>query len=376
MCKVSVVVPVYNAEKYFRACLDSLSTQTLDNIEVIIVNDGSTDESLAIANEFAIRFPWFKVYTTQNHGVSHARNYGISKSCGDYIAFVDSDDSVEPDYCRAMYEKAVRDGNDLVVCQFDRVTLSKGEVTHLVTSSPLFDANNFSMTDCRDLFGSISVGPWDKLVRKDLLAQLSFPEEIRYAEDQIFAVKAFCYAKNIGTVKQILYHYYYEIHGGVTSGFGEERLDWVKVMVHLSSFIRDDKYGYALKDEIAFFMLSKSMRLCAAAIVRTNLNYDLRMHLVRTIHAFFEKNLPDWQRNPYYIKDVIKRSHRAHSPQYNYSNGKRVRALYCNYSESHCLALIKLSHILPDVLFSIVLRVDQGLFSFLRKIRWGLFRTY
>ena len=373
MCKVSVIVPVYNAEKYFRTCLDSLSAQTLDNIEVIIINDGSIDGSLAIANEFASNYPWFKVYSTQNKGVSHARNYGITKACGEYVAFVDSDDTVEPDYCRIMYEKAIRDGNDLVVCQFDRVTLSNGELKHLFSPTPLFDADNFLITDRRDLFSCISVGPWDKLVKRELLGKLSFPEGIRYAEDQIFAVKAFCYAKNIGTVKRVLYHYYYEIHGGITSCFGEERLDWVKVMEYLSSFTRDDKFGCALKDEIAFFMLSKSMRLCASAIVRTNLNYDLRTHLVKTIHTFFANNLPSWRQNPYYIEDVIKKSHRTHSPQYNYSNGKRVQPLYCNYSESHCLILIKLSRILPDPLFRIVLRVDQGLFSFLGRIRWGLF---
>ena len=373
MCKVSVVVPVYNAEQYFRACLESLSSQTLDNIEIIIVNDGSTDNSLSIANDFSTRFPWFKVYTTQNQGVSHARNYGISMSCGDYVAFVDSDDTVEPDYCRAMYEKAIRDNNDLVVCQFDRITLSDGELTHLFSPTPLFESDNFTMTDRRDLFSSISVGPWDKLVKRALLEKLNFPEGIRYAEDQIFAVKAFCYAKSIGTVKQVLYHYYYEIHGGITSGFGEERLDWVKVMEHLSSFALDDKSGYALKNEIAFFMLSKSMRLCAAAIVRTNLNYDLRTRLVKSIHAFFAKNLPDWRRNPYYIKDVAKRSLQTDSPQYNYSNGKRVKPLYCNYGEGHCLVLIRLSRILPDVLFGMVLRMDQEMFSFLRRIRWGLF---
>ena len=94
MCKVSVIVPVYNAGKYFRACLDSLSVQTLDSMEVIIINDGSTDGSLAAANEFASRYPWFRVYSTQNMGVSHARNCGISKVRGDYVAFVDSDDSV------------------------------------------------------------------------------------------------------------------------------------------------------------------------------------------------------------------------------------------------------------------------------------------
>lgn len=85
MCKVSVIVPVYNTEKYLRACLASSAAQTLDNIEVVVVNDGSTDGSLAIAKEFAEEYHWFKVYSTENKGVSHARNYGASYSHGQYV---------------------------------------------------------------------------------------------------------------------------------------------------------------------------------------------------------------------------------------------------------------------------------------------------
>ena len=82
MCKVSVIVPVYNTERYLRACLESLAAQTLDDIEIIVVNDGSTDGSLAIAEEFAAKRSWFKVYSTENKGVSHARNYGAKMSQG------------------------------------------------------------------------------------------------------------------------------------------------------------------------------------------------------------------------------------------------------------------------------------------------------
>ena len=82
MCKVSVIVPVYNVEKYLRACLESLAAQTLDDIEIIVVNDGSTDGSLAIAEEFAAKYPWFRVFSTENKGVSHARNYGAQMSQG------------------------------------------------------------------------------------------------------------------------------------------------------------------------------------------------------------------------------------------------------------------------------------------------------
>ena len=82
VCKVSVIVPVYNTEKYLRNCLESLAAQTLDDMEVVVVNDGSTDGSLAIAEEFAARYDWFHVFSTENRGVSHARNYGAKMSRG------------------------------------------------------------------------------------------------------------------------------------------------------------------------------------------------------------------------------------------------------------------------------------------------------
>ena len=99
MCKVSVIVPVYNKEPYLRACLDSLAAQTLDDVEIIVVDDGSTDGSLAIAREYEhLESPRFRVFSIENRGVSHARNYGAKIAGGGYLAFVDGDDEVEPDY--------------------------------------------------------------------------------------------------------------------------------------------------------------------------------------------------------------------------------------------------------------------------------------
>lgn len=372
MCKVTVIVPVYNSEKYLRTCLDTLAAQTLDDIEIVIVNDGSTDGSLAIAEEFAARYSWFNVYSTENMGVSHARNYGVELSHGDYLAFVDSDDGVEPDYCKVMYEKAVKDGNDLVVCQFDRVTMSNGQIKHVVLPNTLFEVDNFRMAAQRELFANISVGPWDKLVRRDLFERLCFPEGIHYAEDQIFAVKAFCLAQNIGTVKNILYHYYYEIHGGITSSFGEERLDWLAVMAQLYNFMRSDEIGGVFDAELEYFIVAKCIRLCSAVVVRTDLPYELRVRIVRGIHAFLNDKLPGWRRNPHYISEVKKRAHRFRPPHYNYSKGKQVRPPYCNYSEGHLLFLIILSRLFPGGLFDIVQATDQVLFFVCRWIRWEL----
>ena len=374
MCKVSIIVPMFNTENYIRSCLDSLAVQTLSDIEIIVVDDGSIDDGLTIAHEFANKYPYFKVFSIQNQGVSHARNYGVSISSGDYIAFVDSDDTVEPDYCRLMYEKAIRDGNDLVICRYDRVTLSEGKVKHVPVQNSMFEDDNYTMAERRNMLPRIGVGPWDKLLKRSLIEKLQFPEGVRYAEDQLFSVKAFCYAQSIGTINQVLYHYHYEIHGGVTTNFGRERLDWVRIMNNISEFIKNEDEGRTMRDELEYFMILKSIRLCSAAIVRKSANLELRIQLVSSIHSFFEKEYPRWRLNPYFIEDRIQRLRHLHSTNYNYHNGKKIRHYYNDAGKIHSLFLIFLSRITPEVFYGSVLEFDHFLFFIFHRIRWRLFQ--
>ena len=125
--KVSIILPVYNVEKYLSACLDSLLAQTLEEIEIVAVNDGSTDGSLQILQAYQSLNPEkLFIFSTENHGVSRARNYGFAHSHGEYVWFVDSDDFVEPDACRLLYEKATADGNDLVLFRYYNVDSETG----------------------------------------------------------------------------------------------------------------------------------------------------------------------------------------------------------------------------------------------------------
>ena len=117
MPKVSIVVPVYNTKKYLEKCLDSLVYQTLDDIEIIVVNDGSPDESQKIIDRYVQAYPnKVQAYVKENGGLSDARNFGISKCNGEYIGFVDSDDYVNLDMYQNMYNKAKEQDFDMVVC--------------------------------------------------------------------------------------------------------------------------------------------------------------------------------------------------------------------------------------------------------------------
>lgn len=113
MIKVSIIVPVYNVEKYLRECLDSLIGQTLKDIEIITINDGSPDNSLQILEEYAAKDARVKVINQKNAGLSAARNRGMEAACGEYVAFIDSDDWVDVDFCERLYDAAIREKADI-----------------------------------------------------------------------------------------------------------------------------------------------------------------------------------------------------------------------------------------------------------------------
>ena len=119
MPKVSVIVPFYNVGRYIEKCLNSLVNQTLEEIEIILVNDGSQDNSYQVAKEFQEKYPnKIKCYEKPNGGLGDARNFGINYATGEYIAFLDSDDYVEPSMYQEMYEKAIKEDAEMVECDF------------------------------------------------------------------------------------------------------------------------------------------------------------------------------------------------------------------------------------------------------------------
>ena len=121
MTKVSIIVPVYNVEQYLEKCLNSLVNQTIKDFEIIIVNDGTKDSSQKIIDKYAKNYSFIKSYIKENGGLSSARNYGIKKATGEYLAFVDSDDYVTEDMYEKMYQKAKEKDFDMVVCDLNYI---------------------------------------------------------------------------------------------------------------------------------------------------------------------------------------------------------------------------------------------------------------
>lgn len=171
MYKVSVIVPIYNVEKYIKKCLNSLVNQTLQEIQIILVNDGSKDKSGEIAKEYAQMYKNKILYLEkENGGLSDARNYGIPYAEGEYIAFIDSDDYIDENAYEEMYDKAKKENSDYVECDFIWEYPNKNKIDRYK-----------EYTDLKEMFKNVRVVAWNKLIKKRnyFKKQFIFSERIK-----------------------------------------------------------------------------------------------------------------------------------------------------------------------------------------------------
>ena len=200
--KVSVIVPVYNVEKYLARCLDSLCRQSLRDIEIVLIDDGSSDRSGEICEAYAAKDARFRViHHTENKGVSVVRNTGIALASGDYLMFVDSDDYVHEDFCRLPYECAVKYHADLVMFGYIVIPLQGSETTIISVSS------GFKTRDeaIEFTFRGYGMVPVNKLYRKGLFNGILYPEGFIY-EDTATSYKLIWKAGCIYCIDEVLYY--------------------------------------------------------------------------------------------------------------------------------------------------------------------------
>ncbi len=219
--KVSIVVPVYNGEKYLRECLDSLVNQTLKELEIICVNDGSTDSSTQILKEYASKDSRIKVLNQKNHGVSAARNFGIENFSGEYLTFVDADDWIELNALEILYKTIEERKTEMLIFSFKNYF----SPTDVVKDNRLLFADKIKGNDItflnsyENIFNS-PMGTWGKIYKAELIKKnkILFPLNIQCGEDRPFYIKACICAKNIAVLDEPLYYYRRNISGSLTQG--------------------------------------------------------------------------------------------------------------------------------------------------------------
>lgn len=226
---ISVIVPIYNAENFLEKLIENLINQTYKNIEIILVNDGSTDESLNICNELHRKDNRIKIIDKKNGGVSSARNKGIEVSKGEYITFVDSDDNIEEDYIKKMVEN-IEDEDCLVKCNYKYKLKEKK-----------LDRDRYLK---KIISGEILGVCWGYLFKKELLEGIYFDENTSYMEDTIFVVQYLLKVKKVNIINNNLYRYNYNT----------ESLTVMKSNIEN----KIDGYLYSI-DEITKILIQKNM---------------------------------------------------------------------------------------------------------------------
>jgi len=219
--KVSVIVPVFNIEKYIGKCLNSLVGQTLAEIEIIVVNDGSSDCSQDIIEYYAKNHPEkIRAYVKKNGGVSDARNFGIKQARGEYIGFMDGDDWADTGMYRLLYEKGQSGGADIVVCGYYKVDEDSILQAHLLGGMNLYDS---SLKENPGLLVASAPYVWNKLYRAELLHRsgLRFPVEMVF-EDVCFNYSVYLWARRIAKVNRPLYYYRLHREGAFNTAFDKK----------------------------------------------------------------------------------------------------------------------------------------------------------
>ena len=251
MPKISVIIPVYNAEKYIDKMINSILCQTITDIEIIIINDASTDNSLSICNNYAKEDSRIKVISKDNEGVSKARNLGMECSKGEYIMFLDADDWVENDMCEIMYNKIKLVEADICFCnhimEFDnrnekinfgisKCFVKKEEIAEEVIL-PLIEEKDTNKIHLRASFRS----PWGKLFKRSIIIDnnIRFKPELSIGEDFIFDIEYLSLANKVTFIDNYLYHYRINNQSALNRYKDNTWTSYKKLLNFLQEFLED-----------------------------------------------------------------------------------------------------------------------------------------
>lgn len=207
MDKVTIIIPIYNVEAYLERCIQSIRKQTYSNIEVLLIDDGSTDESKSICMKYVTQDQRFTYFYKDNGGLSDARNYGLDRASGEYLVFVDSDDFIEPTYIEDLYDLMVATHSDVTMCGFDVVNEHNQVISvERIKHETQVVTGKYILSRALDEDGYQVVVAWNKMYRRSLFKTLRF-ESDRLYEDEFLNFVLFWDVANVAILDTVEYHY-------------------------------------------------------------------------------------------------------------------------------------------------------------------------
>ena len=289
MTDISIIVPIYNAEKYLSKCINSLINQTKKEIEIILINDGSTDRSEEIINNY--RDERIKYLKNENQGIGKTRNFGIEKATGKYLMFVDSDDYLKEDACEILFKKAEKEKLDLVICNYYKVD----EETDKKEIIEIKEFKNTKLKDNKELLLNVNLAPWNKLYKRDLIKKnkIKFVENLKY-EDAPFVVETMDKAKRIGQVTEALN--YYVIHKNSETTIRDRKVfDIIKIVNIIRKYFSNRKAFTEIINKL-------SVRILTNYTIQQRMQQDKKIakEFINQAFQYMQENIPDYKDNKYY----------------------------------------------------------------------------
>lgn len=312
MIDISIIVPIYNAEKYLNKCIKSLINQTKENLEFILVNDGSTDSSEEIIKSYKDKR--IKYFKNKNQGIGKTRNFGMKKATGKYIMFLDSDDYLATNACEELFSKAEKDNLDLVINNFYRVE----EETEKKVEVIIPEFKNTNLKDNKRLLLDVNLAPWNKLYKRELLKKnkIQFVEDLKY-EDAPFVVETMDKAKKIGQINKFLN--YYVIHKNSETTVRDEKIfDIIEIVDKIRKYFSKRKEFTETVDKLSVRILTNY-----TIQQRVQVDKEVGMQFIDRAFQYMKENIPDYKDNKYYKnRGILRRT---------IEKNKFLTKLYCKH---------------------------------------------
>lgn len=305
--KLSVIVPVYNVEKYIHRCIDSIISQTYADMEIILVDDGSTDKSGKICEEYKQKDNRVVVLHKENGGQSTARNVALDIAKGDYLAFVDSDDYIEKDMFSAMMSEFAISDVDIVVCGYKVINERSGTEEVMADATGLYPGYVIARDILVDKFPKSFA--WNKLFKKHLFDNIRFPEN-RIYEDIAVSYKLFDLAGTVKIIKPTYYHYFIGRPGNTTSELSSSKA----IKSYYNAFLNCYEQYNFIKSNSKYDDLSPAMENSMRQMAYQTLvlsvyfgkeKYEYYLEDIRRKYSLIGKKIPDYIDSSFYLRNRI-----------------------------------------------------------------------
>lgn len=295
--ELSIIVPVYNVENYLEKCLLSLVNQTLDNdeYEVLVVNDGSPDNSQAIIDKFSAKYSNVISLWKENGGLSDARNYGLDRAKGRYVAFVDSDDYVDLRMYEVMLEKAKEKDFDLVVCDFIEIYED-----HRVNGTSRLKGDLLGREKVRQSMIDFYPSAWNKIYKRELFDKIRFKRGVWF-EDVECIYRLFPHINSVGVVHEAFY-YYIQRAGSISKSTDPRIFHCVDNWNGIIDYYKDNSYFNEYVKELEY----SYVRYLYATFIKASLKYDKKTYkkAMSTAQREVKAHFPEYRKNRYFYQSL------------------------------------------------------------------------